>query len=528
MNDKAKVTVNIDGRDVQVDAGIPVIEACKQAGRDIPHFCYHQDLSIAGNCRMCAVEIEKARGLPISCATPVADGMIVRTDTERVKAHRKAVMEFLLINHPIDCPICDQAGECALQIYYMQHDLQPSRLDVEKVHYEKRLPIGPEVMLDRERCVECTRCIRFCEEVPGTSELCMTNRGDRSIIATFPDTPLENDYSVCTADVCPVGALTQRDFRFKVRPWFLKEAESICTACARGCNVYTDYGWHPVVRDYEGKAYRTRPRRNPHVNKSWMCDFGRGEYRKVNEDRVLEARLGGETATVEKTLEAALRVLREAGQPLLIGSLDSSLEELHVLQRLAQETFRGAPLMAVPHRPDGKEDDILLRADKHPNRKGAEWMGVLGDRGRLTDLLKGRRAVLIHQADLLLMDEDGALEAALREVPHVVMIAANHHRTTALATHLLPGRSLIEKDGHFVNFEGRLQRFFRGRYMKSPGAARDDVALLAKLSGDVLPATARAAFQSLASRLSVLEGLDWTSAGREGLLPGAVSEGVEV
>ena len=239
--------VTLNGKPVEVPAGKRLIDAAKDAGIEIPHFCYHPHLSIAGNCRMCCVEIEGQRGLPISCNTTCTDGMKVQTDSDRVKAGRQAVMEFLLVNHPIDCPICDQAGECKLQIYYMAHDLKPSRLEVDKVHYGKRIAVGPRVLLDQERCVECTRCIRFCDEVSKTGELRMLNRGDHNVIATFPGVALDNNYSVCTAEICPVGALTQDDFRFKARVWFLKSVPTVCPGCAKGCNAFVDYYDHVIV-----------------------------------------------------------------------------------------------------------------------------------------------------------------------------------------------------------------------------------------------------------------------------------------
>ncbi len=237
---------------------------------------------------MCCVEIEGQRGLPISCNTTCTDGMKVQTDSDRVKAGRQAVMEFLLVNHPIDCPICDQAGECKLQIYYMEHDLKPSRLEVDKVHYGKRIEVGPRVLLDQERCVECTRCIRFCDEVSKTGELRMLNRGDHNVIATFPGVELDNNYSVCTAEICPVGALTQTDFRFKARVWFLKSVPTVCPGCAKGCNTFVDYYDHVIVSDHNGTAYRLRARDNDDVNEAWMCDFGREEYKPINDGRILE------------------------------------------------------------------------------------------------------------------------------------------------------------------------------------------------------------------------------------------------
>ena len=229
--------VTIDGVEVEVAAGTNVLEAAKQAGIEVPHYCYHPGLSIAGQCRLCMVDIDRVPRPQISCNMTVADGMVVHTKTERVVETRRSVMEFHLINHPLDCPVCDQAGECWLQIYYMRHGLYDPRMADEKVHKPKALPLGPHVMLDAERCILCSRCVRFCDEITGTGELGIFHRGDHSEIGLFPGATLENKYSGNVIDICPVGALTDRDFRFQVRVWYLDSARSVCTGCARGCNV---------------------------------------------------------------------------------------------------------------------------------------------------------------------------------------------------------------------------------------------------------------------------------------------------
>ena len=232
------VKLTVDGTEVEVPKGTNLVEACKEAGVEVPHFCYHSHLSIAGNCRMCMVEVEGMRGLQIGCNTGANDGMVVKTTTDAVKETRAAVMEFLLVNHPIDCPVCDQAGECKLQIYYMEHDRRESVVEVEdKVKKGKAIEVGPRVMLDQERCVACSRCVRFCDEITETGELRLLNRGDHTTISTFPGRELDNDYSVNTVDICPVGALTSRDFRFQARVWYLEHDDSVCPGCATGCNT---------------------------------------------------------------------------------------------------------------------------------------------------------------------------------------------------------------------------------------------------------------------------------------------------
>jgi NADH-quinone oxidoreductase subunit G len=527
VNDPApQVAVELNGEQKKFAPGTRLIDACKQVGVDVPHFCYHPHLSIAGNCRMCAVEIEGQRGLPISCNTIVAEGMKVKTESDRVKAARQSVMEFLLVNHPIDCPICDQAGECKLQMYYMEHDLKPSRLEVEKVHYDKRVPVGSRVVLDQERCVECTRCIRFCDEVTKTGELRMSNRGDRNVITTFPGVPLENNYSVNTADLCPVGALTQRDFRFQARVWFLKSNATVCPGCAKGCNVNVDYYHHDIVTDHNGKAYRLRPRQNDAVNKSWMCDFGRDEYRAINDGRLLGASLRGEARPIDVVAaDARSELLKWGRNALIVTSFDATVEEMAQLRRFARETLGGATIAAVPIRADGLRDDLLIRADKHPNRKGAEWLGLATGFDRLPELLKNRPAVLLHRFDLAL-DADGRVRAALEAAGVRVVVAANESSTTALATHLLPGASFIEREGTWVNEDGRIQRVKRA-YRPRKGTL-DDLAAIATLSGGRLAAEARAVFDGLGAEYKQFLGVHWDDLGPTGALAAPATAGAAV
>lgn len=522
------VTVSINGETFSVPQGARLIDAAREvAGVDIPHFCYHPHLSVAGNCRMCAVEVEGQRGLPISCNTTCdKDGMKVLTESDRVKAARKSVMEFLLVNHPIDCPICDQAGECKLQTYYMEHDLQPSRLEVDKVHYGKRIDIGPRVVLDQERCVECTRCIRFCDEVTHTSELRMVNRGDHNIISTFPGTGLDNDYSVNTADICPVGALTSADFRFQARAWFLKSNPTVCSGCAKGCNVNVDYYDHMIVTDHNGKAYRLKPRVNDAVNKAWMCDAGRDEYHQVNDNRVEESLVNGTGRPADDASIAAREALGRAGaDTLIITSFDATVEEMEALRRLGADVLGGAKVVAVAVRPDGKSDNLLMRADKHPNRKGAQWLGIEAERKSLASMLKGKKAVVIHRADLSTLDHDGAVMAALASVPTRVVIAANTSAVTAKATHLLAAASFIEREGSWVNEDGRVQRVRRA-YRARKGT-REDLSHISMLAGGRIATEARTVLADLASTNPNFAGITLESLGTLGAIPG-VAEGVAV
>ncbi len=264
----------IDGKPIEVAPGTNVLQAALANGIHIQHFCWHPDLVVDGNCRTCMVEVEKMPKLQIACNTVVSEGMVIHTKSPKATGAQRSALEFLLVNHPIDCPVCDQAGECYLQDNYMHYGLYDSKVEIEeKVRKRKVVDLGP-IMLDAERCVLCSRCLRFERDVTGTNSFEFVNRGNSTQIATFENRPIDHEYAGNLADVCPVGALLSHDFRFKMRVWFLKQTESVCPGCSTGCNIYVDH------RD--GEAQRLRPRRNAEVNKSWMCDPGRTLYREID------------------------------------------------------------------------------------------------------------------------------------------------------------------------------------------------------------------------------------------------------
>src|SRR5215472_13933275 len=309
------IKVKVDGRELEVPkttldpiTGKPLpttmIQACAIARVDVPHYCYHPKLPVAGNCRMCLVEfgtpamgtdrkpvlnpdgtpkITKSPRPAIACATPISPGMEIYTNTPAVRQMREGVLEFLLINHPLDCPICDQAGECKLQEYSVDYGKSESRFVEAKVHKPKRVDLGPRIVLDDERCILCTRCIRFTKDIAQDDALGIVNRGSYNTLRAYPGKAFDNNYTLNTADICPVGALTSEDFRFKMRVWFLKETKSLCTSCATGCNI--------IVGSREEQVYRYEPRENNAVNSSWMCDYGRLNYKWINrDDRLAEVR----------------------------------------------------------------------------------------------------------------------------------------------------------------------------------------------------------------------------------------------
>src|SRR5258705_13011233 len=415
------------------------------------------------------VDIEKAPKPTIACNTTATDGMVVHTDTERVRDTRRSIMEFHLINHPLDCPVCDQAGECWLQIYYMKHGLYDPRMKDEKVHKPKAVLLGPHVMLDAERCILCSRCVRFCDEITGTGELGIFNRGDHSEIGLFPGRDLVNNYSANVVDICPVGALTDRDFRFQVRVWYLEAAKSSCTGCARGCKG-DGHGNRRRPHHAEGKRVaRLKPRYNDQVNAWWLCDIGRYHYDFVDAPTRLTAPLRRNAAGVtEVSWDDAVAGIGEALRrypPDQVGVLASARmanEDLLALKRVLEaRAIKHAAFDVLPAAP-ARGDDFLLRADRTPNRRGAELIGLGGDAGAVLAAARAGRlkCLWVFHHDLSSTGWPAADVAdALGKVETVIFTGTNANPTSERAHWVLPAAAWIERDGTFTNFEGRVQRF---------------------------------------------------------------------
>ena len=509
------VQVKIDGKDIDVPAGTTVLVAARQLGIDIPTFCYHDGLTRPANCRMCLVNTNKAPKLVPACYQTVMDGMEVTTRDEKTVKTRKSVLEFILLNHPVDCPICDQAGECVLQDNYFAHSASPSRLFTKKVHKQKALKIGPNVFLDAERCVECTRCVRFCTEVTKTGELQIVNRGERSEISTYPGRQLDNDYATNVVDLCPVGALTAADFRFKVRVWFLKSVDSVCGGCSRGCNIVIDH--------HENHVQRYRPRYNADVNQWWMCDPGRLSYGELEAARLTHARsAGGSELGLKDALGIATRKLlafKDAhgfASLALVPSLASTNEDLYALLELA-ETL-GAGSWYAGGRAPGKEDDLLQRADKNPNRKGLETL--LGWKGKAAaplsqlaaDIASGKiKGVLWMGHDHA---PDAAVQAALGKVQLRIAIASNDGAWLEGADPVLPMRTFAEVDGTWTNVQGKAQRLHRALDPKRDVLPLWELAYrlgrgLGHMDTLQTPASAKALFTEMAAQVPALSGLDF-------------------
>jgi NADH-quinone oxidoreductase subunit G len=456
------ITLVIDGKTLEVQEGRTIIEIAREHGIEIPHFCWHPSLSVSGNCRMCLVEVERSPKLVIACATQAAQGMVVHTNTERVLAARRAVMEFLLINHPLDCPICDEAGECKLQDYAYSHSIGYSRFEEDKVHKPKRVELGPHVMLDTERCIMCSRCVRFCEEIAHKPQLTFTNRGDHVELTTFPGEKLDNPYSMNVIDICPVGALTSREFRFRARVWEMSATETICPGCSRGCNMYT---W---VRNNE--ILRQTPRLNAAVNSHWMCDHGRlNTFGHVNADTRIKSpliRKEGELVEVgwdEAIARAAseFRVYRK-NEIGVIASPFATNEDLYLLQKFARDVLGTRHVASVPHGVPGDEDDLLIRSDKSPNAQGLLAVGFPdpADRTAFETIVKriheGQiRALYVVEENVAALPE---LAAALPKLDFLAIHASNENETTQLADLIFSASTSVERNGTFTNFQGRVQR----------------------------------------------------------------------
>lgn len=476
--------ITIDGQRLEVPAGKTIIEAAYENGLQIPHFCWHPALSVAGNCRMCLVEVgmprRRADGsieldehgepviaflpkLQIACATPVADGMVVRTKSPRAVKAQEAVMEFLLINHPLDCPICDEAGQCKLQEYAFRYSRGVSRFEEEKVHKPKRVIWGPTIIFDAERCILCSRCIRFANEIARQPVLTFVERNDRVTIELYPGTEFDNPYSMNVIELCPVGALTSRDFRFRARVWEMSFTDSICPGCARGCNIRIG------VRNNE--ILRLEPRRNLHVNQYWMCDEGRlTQYGFVNYNRVSGPHIrragNGQLEPVQwaEAYEAVAAALRryKPTEIAIIGSGRLTNEDAYAVVKFARTVLKTPNLDFPPREDPYFQDDFLRCSDRNPNTTGVLEIGLKPGAGGVTvaelpeKVRYGAiRLVYVIEEDLAALSP--ALAQALEEAEMVIVHASNYTQTTKYAHIVLATTTYAELEGTYTNIQRRVQ-----------------------------------------------------------------------
>ncbi len=451
-------TIKIDGKEIVVESNTTIIEAAKKLGIDIPVFCYHEGLSIAANCRMCLVEVEVNgrkfnKPLP-ACHTIVSEGMSVLTDTPKVKKTREGVLEFLFLNHPIDCPICDQAGECYLQDHYMAHGGYESRLDTEKVRKNKAVPIGEYVILDSERCVLCSRCVRFTKEISKTEELGIFNRGNHSEIGVVTGKSLDNEYSLNVVDICPVGALTSRDFRFKKRVWYLKSTPSICSGCSMGCNSFVEYE--------NGIIYRVKPRENKDVNGWWMCNEGRLLYHQINNNRLTTTLTKGSEISQKEALSKFADIIKShknsSDKIGVVLSTHLSNESAYAVKSFFKDYF-GVKSFYINNKKDGKSDDFLIKKDKNPNRIGVSLIiGTNSIDKTLKEAVKKHETLIFWGGEI--SSEFDSIESDLKKVKNIILFATNKNILTDIADISFPITSIVQERGTFINVQNRLQQFY--------------------------------------------------------------------
>jgi NADH-quinone oxidoreductase subunit G len=544
------ITIKVDGKPVTVPKTTPdpitgkpipttMIQACAAARVEVPHYCYHPKLPVAGNCRMCLVEfgipamgpdrkpilnpdgttrITKSPRPAIACATPISPGMEIYATTPNVEEMRRSVLEFLLINHPLDCPICDQAGECKLQEYSVEYGQAESRFAEQKVHKPKQVDLGPRIMLDAERCILCTRCIRFTRDVAGDDALGIVSRGSYSTLAGYPGKPFDNNYTLNTVDICPVGALTSKDFRFQMRVWFLKESKSLCTSCGTGCNI--------IISSRENRVHRYEPRQNDAVNSTWMCDYGRLNYKWINRpDRLNRVRIRTPLGAFDPCdwFTAVLQLTGRlkatpAGSLAIVASARQTNEELYLLKKLA-EKFNGLT-DSVPR--FGEGDKLLLNADRNPNSTGARLIGMAPAEpgSNLPHIAAGIRNGEIKT--LLVFGEDvtrhGISPDLLQKLELLVVSDILPNQTTALAHYLLPGCAHAEKRGTFTTVKGRVQKFIQA--IEPAGDARPEWEFLHELVFNVTGrdgfASLEGLFNQMAADVPAFNGLTWAGIGDTG------------
>ena len=456
--------ITIDSREVDFIPGQTIIQAALNAGIEIAHFCYHPSLSVAGNCRICLVEIEKMPKLSIACSTPATEGMIIHTKSGKVIHAQNAVMEFLLINHPLDCPICDEAGECKLQDYAYQYGVGISRFDEMKNEKDKRVSLGPNVMFDQERCISCSRCIRFCDEIAKDPQLRFVQRGDHVTIETFPGEELDNPYSMNVIEICPVGALTSKEFRFKSRVWEMSFTDSVCPGCSRGCNS--------IIGVRNNQILRIEPRENTGVNDYWLCDWGRlNTIKNINDDKIRfnspKIKLNEDSLDKEEqidvnwdeaTSKAASHLKKyDSSEIMFVASAFSTLEDNYSLKKFAKEIFNSDNIFYIPSIDESFGDDILRRSDKTPNSNGLKLLGIKEYSQQIFEMLSSGKIKLLYilNEDISRLNDSASflknIQSSVQQITYINEYSSN-------ANVIFPVSSYAEINGTFVNFQNRIQR----------------------------------------------------------------------
>lgn len=515
-----KVKVNINGSDFEVPAGLNILEACRGVGVEIPFFCYHPSLKVAGSCRMCLVQMgtparDRATGEPvldengvqkiawmpkpvIACGTKVSEGMRILTNSEAVADCRRGVLEFLLLNHPLDCPICDKAGECKLQEYVHAYGREDSRYVEEKNAKPKRRPLGKKIMVDAERCIQCSRCIRFCREFIGRSIMGFTKRGSKVEIGFCDSADNDSNYLLNIVDGCPVGALTETEFRFKMRAWFLKTTNGICGESSAGVNTR--------IWSRNGKIYRITPRQNAAVNDMFMSDSGRYTFKKYEASRLLSARIDASPCESSYAVERACEVARMGGAAIVANAWQS-VEEMYLIRELAKTA--NVPVYMASHLQS--DDRKLVSADATPNMRGAFAVGLVSKypESSLSELAEKVRS---GEVKTVLCFGENLLELGFEprdfKAANVIYCGALDNDTARAAKICVPLKSEFEKDGLWINRQFRMQRFEKA--IDAPKTAVDDIEFISRLlreaSGDSFAAPSVGELRAaIAGRIDILK-----------------------
>ncbi len=514
--------IRINGKDVEVPQGKLALPACLENGAFVPHYCWHPGLTPAGNCRMCLVKVSNSRKLEVSCMYPCAEGLEITTEGPEVAKARQDVLEFLLINHPLDCPICDKAGECDLQDFAYTYRQGTSRF-VEPKTIRPTKDLGPNIRIWGNRCIACSRCVRFCDEISGTGELALVNRGDRCVVDVFPGVPIDNPLSLNVVDVCPVGALIDKNFMYTARVWFAQDTETVCASCSRGCNA--------SATALDGEVKRLAARENLDVNRYWMCDEGRLNTRYVASERRLRAARG----TAAELGAAASAIAQEHGPGSVAGIVSTyqTIEEIHLFRRLM--TALSAESVGVLTQSRGERQQFkggfVIEADRTPNRAFAETAlgpGVVaeGVAKVVADIESGKVKGLLLVNGIPDFVPPPALVAAADRLQFLAVIDILDGPLARKAHVLLPGAAWAEKDGTFMNVDRRVQRIRRA--VAAPGAARPEVELLqaalVELKVRERVVSAEGVFREAAAEHAALAGLDYGKVGSKGV----ASDGVKV
>ena len=458
----------IDGEPVEYEPGEIVLSAVLRSGKIIPHYCYHPGMSVVATCRMCLVDvIDMGNGRPApklqtACSLDAMEGMKIETLNQKVEEGQKLVNEFLLVNHPLDCPVCDQSRECSLQDYSFKYGSGKSEMD-----YSKRVngwrDIGTFVAMERNRCIQCSRCDRFTREITGTNEFGMFNRGHELTLDTYTDRPMTNKFQGNMADICPVGAITEKEFRFKRRVWKLKKNYSICTGCSSGCNV--------TIEHDRNEVFRLKPHENQNVNKWWLCDEGRLTYRMMNERKTRIPRPLGrvegnlEGVSWEEAYGAIVKRVKELKpfphEVLALTDTRASNEELFLLQKLLKEGFSSENIFCPLPKWGQSESDFfintLITTDKTPNRAGALALKIKGDEknAKLKKVIEGELKVVFILGNPF--EAESEIKEIIKRTQLVVHLGVFHNSWGEIADVVLPGQYYSEKEGTYTNKHQRVQ-----------------------------------------------------------------------